>query len=333
MIETLNVRAPLDGYLVGNLFDYALMCYPVGRWKHGRAGGAVCGTPLPGGASLSFQHITLGPNKGQASLVVEGNLTRVRYGADAKSLTLHPDDVQGACVDLLSSLSYVLGNEVPDPSRWRVSRVDANATVELLEIDALSWLDAVGESMKSAWPRTWSRPGILSYRAKPTMQEQLAAYSKSVESEVLGPSGGHLARLEYRTYGRKAREVYGDTLLDVMGSGGNVAQERVSRWMDRFGRAAFSEPSRIIVDRLIARGMDPTEAFRLVGPALVLASDGLEGLTSRGVSQRTAYRWATEIRAVVSDPESFLDLGGIEVTVDDVVYAGESPLKADATTP
>lgn len=319
MIETLHLRTKVPGYVFGDLYEYGRMVWPDVPWVKGRGGSAV--VRVKGATTLALQPITVGPNDGMADVVVQTNLTRLMYG-DGKSLTLPPAKVGDACGRALAAIHYWLGPRTPLPWDWRVSRVDANATVELQDRDAALFLDEVGHQLWALRGKT-DRPGRYSYRHAPNSTEQVALYSKTAESDLRGPNGGHLVRLEVRDFRDRARGHYGETLSDIIERGADVAKERVSTWLDRLGRQVYANPSREIVDTLILRGLSPVDAVRLSGAALILAADGLPGLIDRGVPSATAYRWAAEIRAVVKDPEAFLSETGIQLTLDDVVYADE----------
>jgi hypothetical protein len=320
VIETLHVRAPVPGYRVGTLLDYARQVWPDAPWIPGRSGSAVI--RVKGALTLAFQPVTVGPNKGDAHVVVQANLTRLLHG-EGKSFSLKPSEVPDGCAVMLSNIAYWLGPRTPAPWEWRVSRVDANGTFGLADRDAALFLDEVGHQLWSEPRGKTDRPGRFSYRHSPNSTEQVAIYSKTEESGRRAANGSHLVRIEVRDFKDRARKHYGDLLTNVIESGATVAKERVSSWLDRLGRQVYADPSRVIVDRLILRGVDPVEAFRLAGPTLVLAADGIDGLVSRGVPPRTAYRWASEIRAVVRDPDSFLAETGIQLTVDDVLFAAD----------
>jgi hypothetical protein len=324
MIETLTVRAEVPGYRVGDLVDFGKMVWPDVPWSRGRGGSAYIKPGAPGATTVAMQPISVGSRKGGADLVVQGNLTRLVYGEQGKSLTLPPSKVVDGVGRLVDAVTFWLGPRTPAPWDWRVSRVDANGTVELPDRDSELFMIEVARQLWGMGKGDTAQHGRQSLTYKPNQTEEVAVYSKSAESNIRGPRGGILIRTEVRDFSERARRHYGGTLVDVIERGGLVSKERVSSWLERLGRQVYADTSRQMVDRLIAIGFEPQDAFRLAAPALIAAADGVAGLTSRGVPERTAYRWISEIRARVEDPDRFVALDGmtgIQLTVDDVVFA------------
>lgn len=320
MIESVVLSAPLG--FVGDPYLWASQkSARPDQHKRGTKG-SVWWDSL-GGSKVALRVVGVGPAKGRVDVVVKANLPRLLDGDRGKAGTLRPERVPDGLVAALESATYCLGSSVtPALVTWRPERVDSNATLPIPGEYSRLWIDGVGEVMRQS-KGEWSAGGRTSYLLRETRQREIACYSKSVESGILAPGGEDLVRLEVRDFGAESRKAYGETIVDMIERGPSVGRERVSTWLDRLGRHIDAEPSRVVVDRLIERGMDPSDAFRLAGPALIAAAEGIEGLTRRGIDQRKAYRWVAEIRAYAKDPDAFLDPSGLQYTTDDIVWSDE----------
>lgn len=281
-------------------------------WKPGRAGALVHGAEA--GTKVTLEPVHLGPNKGGTALKVKGNLPRLVGGDGAEALSLDPADVMRGLHRLISATQVVAPWAPLDLGAWKVSRVDANATAELLDADAEAWLVGVRGSMLAIDEEAECH-GWHSHKAR-FAKGQVACYSKSIQTGARGPRDGHLVRIEDRVFGRKARGWYGDTLLDVAQEGADVARTRLDKWIGTFGVAAVSDSVEAVARLLMSRGMSSGDALKLAGLAPLMATKGPAYLVSEyGVSKATAYRWHQQLRDALASREP-----GVAFTWDEVVY-------------
>ena len=312
MIETLQVSTPLSDYLTP---DQIVLVDDLGLdagWKRGRAGSWV--HMAPGRTTVALETIQFGPNKGRTVLKAKGNLPRLVHGDGAESFTLHPDDVWRGCQALVKAATTFVPTASQNLGKWKVHRVDSNVTCELQDVDALTWLQGVRSDLAGLDDSVCSY-GSTSHRAQVGKQEQLAVYSKTLDSGIRGPRDGHLVRIEDRLFGRKAREVYGDSLATVAQEGAVMARNRLENWLSRFSLQVIAQGNENVAALLIRQGMEPSQAVKMSGVALVLAAKGVVGLTDMGVPAPTAYRWKAQLEAVLVGD------GASVMSWDDVVYA------------
>lgn len=312
MIETIQAQTwvgvpQLDPGVVVSMIDD-----PGVRWKRGRGGSWTHSGP--GKTTATLETLALGTNAGRTVLTVKGNLPRLLHGEHAAAFTLHPDNVYKGCCAMLRAGTYFADFASQDLSDWRLNRVDANLTAEISDEDAVNWLDGVGGTMRGI-DEEMTAHGRHSFLAHLNKYEELAVYSKTRQTGTRGPRDGHLVRLEHRAFGRKAREIYGDTLDRVAQEGAVMAGTRLEKWLSKMSVQVVGQAVDNVAVMLIRQGMDPATAYRMAGPAIILAAEGIPALVESGVSQSTAYRWKAQLDAVL------LGEGGSVVTWDDVVYA------------
>jgi len=293
MIETLNVfTRHLDRTIPGSVLESVRFLYP---YAHAKGHSRKVSIAAPGKVVVEVERDRFG-----IKVAAKLNLPRILYGEGAAAGSLPPDDIPAGVLAALRSVHHVFQGDVSmDPAHWKISRVDVNATFEMLPADASAALESVAGLMLSVDPDR-ALYGSHSMRARISKHEVVRVYDKSRESGLSGPAGGTLVRIEGQLTSIKARSAVGETLDDLVEGGSVMAQEQVARWLSRFGSALFvSAQPRDVVRLMISRGMDPVAAARLAGPALIMARDGMPGLVDLGVSQATAYRWAREIRSVM----------------------------------
>jgi len=114
-----------------------------------------------------------------------------------------------------------------------------------------------------------------------------------------------LVRVEEQVVSRRARALYGDTLAEMAEKGADVARERITRWLDRSGPALASAGLDTVVRTAVGAGVPADAALRLGMLSQVFGTYDVAALVEMGLSQRTAYRWASMLRDGLAglDPE------------------------------
>lgn len=277
-----------------------------------RKAGAFIWREGPSATRLKLARLRVGPNKGAWQYVLETNLPGAVYGDDGKAGTLRPEHVRAGVGLALESLRYWVPNMPTEGELWKLRRVDANRTYELLQDDATTWVRGVGESSPE-----WLRLGPISYRRRYASELEVAVYGKTAQLGIRGPRGGDLVRVEERCFGRKCRSVYGGTLADLVDLGGDVAQRRTKELVGRLALAVRATTAQDMAKALIRQGCDAKRAWALAAPAVQIVRDGgPSGLIASGVPKSTAYDWMRELGDVFGiDQEQ-----GVLLEVDDVVY-------------
>jgi hypothetical protein len=332
MLETVQATADVD--LVGDPFDLSQqVARDPNLWRRLGADKARLHADASALGSLVLRRASFGDHAGRVQVVAEANLAALTYGKAGKALTLPPADLDRSLALLLSEAVKALPAVAPRTlSAWKVSRVDASMTLALQPLDAGPVFDTMRDaffSLQGLGGRAEvSQPGPRSLMLQRTKEDKVRFYSKTDESLHnasplplgLDPARAHLVRLESQIVARTARKRYGDTLQDLATDGIAVATSTLRDWLDLLGDTALATGPREVLNRLILGGCDPARAMALIGPAMLLRAGGPHSLVQQGVSKRTAYAWAKEVRSYVPD-DVWADALGIPLSVDDAVYA------------
>jgi hypothetical protein len=276
-----------------------------------------------------------GDHKGQYQVWLEGNLTRLLYGESGKSFTLPPCDVPAAVVALIDKAAMVLPTLAPRmPLSWAPYRVDSSVTVSMQSRDAELYFQGAERRLRSFdnFRRRTVVNSAHSLAHHLTSEVMVRVYDKTLETlshkghsrDRSSPIGPRLVRIEEQVTKRSSRRYFGDTADDLMTAGAAMAKQRVSRWATEIGPVLATYGWETIFYRLTGSGMKPERALQLVGPAMALAQQGITAMVEAGVGQSTAYRWASEIRAALSDDT---DGVGINFDADDAVLASDPQLE------
>lgn len=258
-------------------------------------------------------------------LKVQANLTRLVHGADGKAWTLHPDEVSVAVLMMLGESQRVLPEAERDPSRWRLSRVDASVTSGFASDDVALAFPAWASAFWSlgSGRRTTSQPGPRSLMHVYTQEVKVRLYDKTAETIAntgKAPAGPHLVRLEEQVNGLSARTAYGESLQGLMDTGAVMAQERLNTWLHKIGPAALAGDFEKIRVRLALGGVTPQRSYVLAGVVLILRSGGVDAIVNSGVSRSVAYKWCAEVRSALG--AAYLDDDyGVPFSLDDALFA------------
>lgn len=296
--------------------------------------------PPEGISSLGYLSLPSG-----LTFAVEGNLTSVLYGSEAKAGNLTEDELAPALARLVDvGFEAVDGAGYPYPRArlLQVSRMDTSVTRVLPpSVPVHEFV----RTLAAHELRTW-KPGKKGNRFSVAGSNGLTAthgtrggdlylrgYEKTAEAHANGhpcPPNVFRAEAERRPRQRPYLEE-----LDVVLETAHSDADRIGKWVAEATAETNLVAAQALRDGMVALGEadNPAEALRLCGAASVLASKGIAGLVDQGgISRSTAYRIEKRIETLMVAATGGKTLTAMEQAYDSATALLARDLVASAET-